>query len=485
MIFSSTVFLFQFLPVALLLYYTTVLIFRKQQYANAILVLVSLAFYYLGSGYLVLLILASIGTNFGLGRLIARSEGRPQKEYLAAGIIANLGVLMYFKYAAFLLHTATSVAALFGSNVVAPAIEIALPVGISFYTFMSISYLVDVYKDRNDARSLGDYAVYLSLFPHLVAGPIVRYSELRSSIVERNVSADMFLHGMFRFSIGVARKVIVADSLAVVADRIFALPQAELTTSIAWLGVVAYAFQIFYDFSGYTDMAIGLAKMFGFTFPENFNQPYTAGSVTEFWRRWHMTLTRWFRDYLYIPLGGNRVGSTRTYVNLFAVFFLCGLWHGAAWTFVLWGMYHGLLLVVERVLKNRLGFEPRGPLGVIVTFVLVTVGWVFFRSTSIGGAFAYLATMLGAVNHANVLPTHAFGDFLTASTAFYLVIAICFALVPSEMLAPLKERSKAALARGSGFPFALAKGSVAVFALLLSIAYASESTFRPFIYFRF
>jgi alginate O-acetyltransferase complex protein AlgI len=249
-----------------------------------------------------------------------------------------------------------------------------------------------------------------------------------------------------------------------------------MTPAIAWLGVLCYDFQIFYDFSGYTDMAIGLAQMLGFRFPENFNQPYTAASVTEFWRRWHMTLTRWFRDYVYVPLGGNRSGGARTYLNLFVVFFLCGLWHGAAWTFVVWGMYHGILLVIERLLRNRFNFQARGLAGVIVTFLLVSIGWVFFRSTSIVGAFHYLAVMAGVGAGAALTP-HYLTDFLTASTAFYLVVAAIFAFVPSGFA----DRFGAGARTG----VALAKGSFSVAALLLGIAYVSETTFRPFIYFRF
>jgi alginate O-acetyltransferase complex protein AlgI len=238
--------------------------------------------------------------------------------------------------------------------------------------------------------------------------------------------------------------------------------------------VLCYSFQIFYDFSGYTDMAIGLAKMFGFRFPENFDQPYTAANVTDFWRRWHMTLTRFFRDYVYIPLGGNRAGALRTYVNLFAVFFLCGLWHGAAWTFVAWGMYHGILLVIERIMKQRAHFQPQGFVGVAVTFVLVAFGWVFFRSDSIADAFHFMGAMLGIGAHG--LPaTPYLSDILTASTAFYLVVAAVLGFLPAGFGQRFAD----------GARFALAKGGFAIVALLLSIAYVSETTFRPFIYFRF
>ena len=250
-------------------------------------------------------------------------------------------------------------------------------------------------------------------------------------------------------------------------------PPGQLTPTLAWLGALCYSFQIFYDFAGYTDMAIGLARMLGFHFPENFDQPYTAGSVTEFWRRWHMTLTRWFRDYVYIPLGGNRRGAVRTYVNLVVVFFLCGLWHGASWTFVVWGLYHGCILVGERVADRRFGLRPSGFVGALFTFAAVTIGWVFFRSPTIGSALSYLATMFSFGGP--YAATSSLANLFTRSTLFYLTIAAIFAFVPSGVFAK---------AAGDG-RFSPAKGAVAVVAIFLGIAYISETTFKPFIYFRF
>ena len=473
MVFSSTVFVFQFLPICLAIYFGVWWASRKLLFANLALIALSLAFYLIGSGYLVLLLLFSIVLNFGLGRLIVRTQGPRRKLYLAAGIVANLAILIYFKYAGFILGSIAGAAAAAGVNLPLHTLSIALPVGISFYTFMGISYLVQVYGSRDDAPNVLDFALYLSLFPHLVAGPIVRFSELRDAIVERTVGSEIFFEGVFRFSMGMARKVVIADTLALQADRIFALPPSELTPAIAWTGAVCYAFQIFFDFSGYTDMAIGLAKMLGFNFPENFNQPYTAASVTEFWRRWHMTLTRWFRDYVYIPLGGNRRGGARTYLNLFTVFFLCGLWHGAAWTFVAWGMYHGVLLVIERALKTTVGFSARGLGGIVVTFVLVTFGWVFFRSTTIVGAFAFLGRMLGL--GAQTIANHQLADFLTPSTITYLALAAVLAFGPSYFWNRLQDNTRTICF----------KGAFATLALFLSVAYVSETTFRPFIYFRF
>ncbi len=474
MVFSSTVFVFQFLPVCLLVYFATFAAARTARAANVALIALSLAFYFIGNGALVLLLVGSIIVNHALGRRIAMSHGATQRAYVALGIAANLALLFYFKYGGFFVQSVIDAGRAAGWTAPFHAVAVALPVGISFYTFMSMSYLIDVSRERRPAESIWDFAVYLSLFPHLVAGPIVRFGELRAAIAARTITSGLFVDGMYRFSIGLARKAIIADTLAVQADRVFALAPAQLTAALAWTGALCYAFQIFFDFSGYTDMAIGLAKMLGFNFPENFAQPYTAATVTEFWRRWHMTLTRWFRDYLYVPLGGNRRGGLRTYANLFIVFFLCGLWHGAAWTFVAWGMYHGALLVIERALRNAARFEMRGVPGVLVTFALVTVGWVFFRSASIAGALAYLGVMFGAVRPA-VATSLALGDVLTPSTIAYLAVAAIFAFIPLGF---------ADVRRLARWPVA-AKGAIAVAAFIVGIAYVSETTFRPFIYFRF
>jgi alginate O-acetyltransferase complex protein AlgI len=473
-LFSSTVFLFQFLPVCLLVYFGTIVALRKQVYANVALVFLSLVFYFIGSGNLVLLLVLSVFANFFIGRTIARSAESDRRPLLAVGVAYNLAILFWFKYLNFAINSFDAAATAFGWHDPMHVVAVALPVGISFYTFMSISYLVDIYRHGDEARSLIHYAAYLSLFPHLVAGPIVRFSELRTEIEKRHIRSTVFVEGIFRFSLGILRKVVIADSLAVQADRIFALPSGDLTPAIAWLGALCYSFQIFYDFAGYTDMAIGLARMLGFHFPENFDQPYSAGSVTKFWRRWHMTLTRWFRDYLYIPLGGNRHGAARTYLNLVLVFFLCGLWHGASWTFVAWGLYHGCILVIERVADRRFGLRPAGFAGAFATFTLVTIGWVFFRSPTIESAVSYIGAMFAiGIGHSSTAA--AFGDFFTRSTVFYLIIGAIFAFTPSSI---------AARTSGDG-RFVHAKGIAALIALFLGIAYVSETTFKPFIYFRF
>src|SRR6185312_8792171 len=344
MVFSSLLFIFVFLPVALAIFYGAALLTRQNRAVlSVLLTLLSLAFYLWGSGIMLLLLIASILFNWHLGERLA-SEASPaaKKRQLVLGIAVNTSALLYFKYCRFILDTIGFLAHM----PIAPNLHPYLPVGISFYTFMAISYLVENYRSPRHRASFVEFGTFLSLFPHLVAGPIVRFNEIADDLRRKNsLNVDNFAQGIMRFAQGFGMKVLIADNLSPTVDRIFAAKPALLGPGAAWLGAVAYTFQIYFDFAGYSAMAIGLALMFGFHFPENFNRPYLAPSVTEFWRRWHMSLSKWLRDYLYIPLGGNRQGSLRTYANLFIVFAICGLWHGAAWTFVVWGMYQGVLLI--------------------------------------------------------------------------------------------------------------------------------------------
>jgi alginate O-acetyltransferase complex protein AlgI len=305
---------------------------------------------------------------------------------------------------------------------------------------------------------------------------VVRYSDISHELRQRTVSVELSYEGFVRFSVGLAKKVLLANPLGQVADTVFSLDAGGLTTPVAWLGIIAYTFQIYFDFSGYSDMAIGLARFFGFHFPENFNQPYRARSVTEFWRRWHMTLSRWFRDFLYVPLGGNRKGTARTYANLFLVFLLCGLWHGAAYTFALWGLYHGALLVIERLVKNRTGFEPSGVTGTVYAFLMVTIGWVFFRSDHLGSAFRYLGTLFGRAGH-SAPSLYPFRFYLQNDTLAYLLIAGFVAFVPYQRLV---SRMNLASPR-----VRIAQGTAAMLLLLMATLGLSTSGFRAFIYYRF
>lgn len=392
MLFSSTVFLFAFLPVVLALH----LVLRNVRARNAVLLAASLLFYAWGEAVYVLLLILSIGANHLFGLWIERSRGGfGDRIALAVAIAANLLILGFFKYANFVVDNLDGVLTALG---VAP-IELApvqLPIGISFFTFQSITYVVDIH--RREAAAQGNpfrVGLYIAFFPQLIAGPIVRYRRIADQLADRHPRIEDVAAGLRRFVVGLGKKVLVANTLAVPADAIFAIPVSELEPAVAWLGVVCFAFQIYFDFAGYSDMAIGLGRCFGFDFPENFDWPYTSRSLREFWRRWHMSLSAFFRDYLYIPLGGNRKGAARTAVNLLLVFLLCGLWHGAAWMFVIWGLLHGFFLALERTGFGRV--LSRAPAVVQQLYVLCVVigAWVFFRADTLSHAIGYLAAMAG------------------------------------------------------------------------------------------
>src|SRR4051794_11454776 len=399
MVFSSPVFLFIFLPLVLALYFAA-----NTGLRNLILLVASLLFYSWGEAPWVML--ASIGINYALGLWVERLEGRRAAWVVVAlCVVVNLALIATFKYAGFLLRNVNALLALFGARPVAGGDgdlpdALHLPLGISFFTFHAMSYVIDIYRRQARAmRNPLNMALYISFFPQLIAGPIIRYHEIASQFLSRRVTAEGFADGARRFVIGLGKKMLIANTVAVAADGAFSADPDRLTPGMAWLGVVCYTLQIYYDFSGYSDMAIGLGRMFGFTFPENFNYPYVSASITEFWRRWHITLSNWFRDYLYIPLGGNRRGPLRTYANLLTVFFLCGLWHGASWTLVAWGLFHGTFLIVERLAARARGGAPAGPtwrpFAHVYALAVVMVGWVFFRAESFGQATTFLRAMMG------------------------------------------------------------------------------------------
>jgi len=481
MAFSEPVFLFLFLPVLLLVYPRLPTSIR-----NGALAAASILFYAWDEPANTLLLLGSIAINYFIGLGLDPDHGPKRLRFtLALGVVTNLLLLGWFKYAGWLLTELNPVlAALQLPSIIAPNPE--LPLGISFFTFQAISYLFDVHRGICPVqRKLTDLALYISLFPQLVAGPIVRYTEMARQLVERRISQRGTALGIRRFVIGLAKKVIVADTLAIPADAIFSIPASDLTMPVAWLGATCYAFQIYYDFSGYSDMAIGLGRMLGFRIPENFRYPYLACSITEFWRRWHLTLSRWFRDYLYIPLGGNQTSPNRTYFNLLVVFLLCGLWHGASWTFVLWGIYHGSLLVIERMTKGV--SLPKG-IRWATTAILLLFGWVLFRSQSgeaaVGFALAMIGTTFGSVNYVEV------ADFLTPEAATVWLIA---AGGSAAMLPLLRRAISRRIRRANDRTVRIQRlttwhriadfGTVALF--LLACIRISASTYVPFLYFRF
>jgi alginate O-acetyltransferase complex protein AlgI len=469
MVFSSNLFLYVFLPLILILHTLS-----PKSVRNVFLLVASLAFYSWGSGPIVVLLLCSITCNFFAGQAIASWE-RWRKQIFILTTIGNLTLLVYYKYSAFLYYEVARLLSL--AEIHLPPIgEIPLPIGISFFTFQAISYLGEVYRrEHSPARSIIDYGMYITLFPHLIAGPIVRFSDISDEIRNRNVDLSGIYEGLWRFALGLGKKVIIANSVGAVADKIFSLPLGEVTTATAWTGAICYTFQIYFDFSGYSDMAIGLARMFGFYFPENFNQPYRASTVTEFWRRWHMSLSRWFRDFVYIPLGGNRHGNIRTAFNLWVVFFLCGLWHGAAWTFVLWGVYHGILLVIERLLRSSYNFETKGLLGNGITMLLVTIGWVFFRADSLPQSWTLLGLMFG-LNVTQPTNVAGVGFYLQTAPLCMLYAAILFSWLPVERASAINFNST---------PWILVRSCIIAALLLFSSALLAASAFNPFIYFRF
>lgn len=417
MIFSSVFFLYFFLPITLIVYF-----FAGSQLRNIVLLVASLIFYAWGEVGYVFLMLFSILLNWLLGLLLekTRSTTTANRTILVCGIIANLIPLLFFKYGNFFVDNFNKISTLLNQPTISVE-AIHLPIGISFFTFQAISYIVDVYrKEAQLQRNPINLALYISLFPQLIAGPIVRYHDVAKQIVERHVSLDDLRYGMFRFVMGLGKKVLIANHLGAAADHIFSLSPEGMPAGLLWLGMLAFTLQLYYDFSGYSDMAIGLGRMFGFRFLENFNYPYCATSIQGFWRRWHISLSSWFRDYLYIPLGGNRKGEARTYANLLIVFLLCGLWHGASWTFAVWGLFHGFFLILERspvgLILKRLPFVVR----YCYTLLVVMVGWVFFRADTLEYAIKYLKSLMNFWE-----PGYLDGHLFTAlNNEFYLALFI-------------------------------------------------------------
>ena len=473
MVFSAPEFLFLFLPLALLLYYLTPA--REGHRArNIVLALLSLVFYWWGGGRLVFLLLFSIAANFGFGKLVDRSDTR-RKIWLGVAIAFNLILLGYFKYANF-----------FAAQVGVKT-AVLLPIGISFYTFHAISYLVDIYRRvcRPKERFI-DFLLYIALFPQLIAGPIVRYNLMEQQLPHRRERLEDAARGALRFSWGLAKKILIADQVGSFVDVAFHDAPGVWTAGSAWLAALGYTVQIYFDFSAYSDMAIGLGLLFGFRLPENFARPYSAVSVTDFWRRWHLTLSNWFRDYLYIPLGGNRGGPARTALNLLIVFLLTGLWHGAAWTFVLWGLYHGTLLTVERVTDlRRLDDKRWVALRRAVTLLLVIFGWVLFRAQDLGQAGAVWRAMLAS--HDWSLPV-ALRDALTNQSATMLALGLCVCLLPRTFVTGvwLEDLAGSALAHPLQARLLLTARIMLIAVLLpLTLVYALNQDFSPFLYYQF
>lgn len=461
MVFSSNIFLFVFLPLFLGMYYLT-----PQRARSALILAASYGFYaWWRPDFLGLLVGVTVGT-YVVALVMDTRQSMPQRfRVLSVGVVLNLAALAYFKYANFGVESFNALLQSVGMQPVGFT-HVLLPIGLSFYIFHAISYLVDIYRrEARPASNLIDFAAFIALFPHLVAGPVLRYHLLAEQFRSRVHSWERFGRGCTIFMVGFCKKVLVADTVAPLADAAFSAPLPSMAD--AWLGAAAYSVQLFFDFSGYTDMAIGLALMIGFVFPQNFNDPYVSTSITEFWKRWHMSLSSWLREYLYLPLGGNRKGVTRTYINLFLTMLLGGLWHGANWTFVLWGAWHGGILAIERYAQERWG-PSRWPhaLRVAKTMVLVMIGWVLFRAVDMAGAWRMLKGMAGlqGLAFSPAMQWQVVPDRLT-------VLAIGVALVYAM---PWLRRNSGAWA-----------GYVLIALFVWAVATLSSQAFTPFLYFQF
>lgn len=467
MVFSSPIFLFYFLPVVLLAYY---LLRKHIVLQNLILFASSLLFYFWGEKQYVIIVLFSIAVNYGFGYLISLSKNDIRKAWiLGIGIVTNLSMLLYFKYFDFFLSTL-----LHRPN----THSVHLPLGVSFFTFHGLTYIIDIYrKDAVAAKSPMNVGLYILFFPQLIAGPIVRYRDIDQQLNHREVTNAKVYEGVRRFIIGFAKKICIANTLGSVADAIYQLPNSDLSTSLAWLASLCYTLQIYFDFSGYSDMAIGLAKLFGFEFVENFNFPYAARSIQEFWRKWHISLSTFFRDYVYIPLGGNRKGPTRVYLNLLIVFSLTGLWHGASWNYIIWGMIHGCFLLFERLGFSKVLDRLPKWVGHVYTIFVVMIAWVLFRIESLHRAKEILYKLFFIDRSSS----HAF------TPAYYLHNDVIVMMVLGILLSfPIQKLAEKRFpVQTSHIGKKLVMDGFYILLFLFSLSILSASTYNPFIYFRF
>nr|NQU90396.1 MBOAT family protein [Bacteroidota bacterium] len=474
MVFSSSLFLLYFFPAFLIIYYLLPKVFK-----NIFALLASIFFYAWGAPDFIFIVLGSIVVDYYIVDLIHKSTLRKARRILLTiSVLLNVGLLAYFKYTNFLMDNVDILLESIG----VPGVEwpaVVLPIGISFFTFQKLTYSVDVYRGVHaPLKKVWDYALYILMFPQLIAGPIVRFSEIADQIEDRRAyeTVDARLLGFFRFVIGLSKKVLIANVLGEQVDLIFAIPTGQISTMVSWVGIIAYSFQIYFDFSGYSDMAIGIGRMIGFKFPENFNNPYISQNITEFWRRWHITLGRWMRDYLYIPLGGNRVSTGKLYLNLWIVFLISGLWHGAAWNFVIWGGFHGLFLIADRMFlirfTQKLGKYP----SIVFTYFVTLIGWVLFRAETLEYAFDYIGRMFsfdGLQSEFNF--DTEFKTIMIIGAVFGFIAA--FGKIEQWWMQVLTRDKKPGLL--------IAMIIAAILLTILCIASITSSGFNPFIYFRF
>lgn len=472
MVFSSAVFLFVFLPVILLLH----TVVRNIKVRNALLIIASLIFYAFGEPVYIILLLLSVGCNYLFGSILYKNKSvLTNKIILGIAVAANLSLLVVYKYAGFIVDTFNQI---FSTQIPIP--EIVMPIGISFFTFQAISYIVDVYRGKNMAKAgFFDVLLYISLFPQLIAGPIVQYNSVADQIKDRKVTVDKFADGIRRFIIGLSKKMLIANTMGLAADKIFALETNDIGTPLAWLGAVSYTLQIYFDFSGYSDMAIGIGHVLGFEFPENFKYPYVAVGIRDFWRRWHMSLTGWFREYLYIPLGGNRKGKARQILNSMIVFLCTGIWHGANLTFLVWGFFHGVLISIETLVlrKNKEIPKALAPLGWLITMFAVILGFVIFRADNLNYAMGYITQMF--TNSEDIIGREMLLSIVTPSYITTMAVAViaCCPVIP--FLSSILKAKKV-------YPVLESLGYVVSLALFMLCAMSlASNSYNPFIYFRF
>lgn len=466
MLFSSMTFVFLFLPIVCLIY-----LLAKKELHNAILLAASILFYAWGEPRYLAIMILTILANY-VGAIALDKHKKYKKPILLATIAVDLSFLLYFKYFNFFIDNINSI---FAMDIT--FLEVIMPIGISFYTFQAMSYLIDVYKgDAKVQKDIYKLALYISLFPQLVAGPIVKYRDVDEQIDHRTVTFDKVSYGVKRFIIGLAKKMLLANTLGAVADEIFGLPVAQASPQLAWVGAIFYSLQLFYDFSGYSDMAIGLGSIFGFKFLENFNYPYISKSITEFWRRWHISLSTWFKEYLYIPLGGNRKGNVRTYVNLFLVFLATGFWHGASWNFIFWGLWHGVFIIFEKMTGWHKESKSRIISGAqhIYTIFVFVIGWVMFRAENMSYATDYIKNMFGLVKEHTAVNDVSY--YLDNAEMLALIAGTLCAMPVFNKILYVKYEHKVLRTLINVWLFIL---------FVVSSATIAASTYNPFIYFRF
>lgn len=470
MVFSGITYLVYFLPVFILLYHLA-----PNKFKNAVILIASIYFYSWGGPKFIFVILATTFLDFFLVKAMHEQKTKGAKnKFLVISLILNVGLLFYFKYCNFFIE---NINALFGTEV--SWLKVVLPIGISFYTFESLTYVIDVYRGiHKPLKNFWHYQTYILMFPKLIAGPIVRYHDIADQITnrEKNYTPDVKISGFLIFCIGLAKKTIIANTLGMQADAVFKLAPEQMDTAAAWVGALAYTFQIYFDFSGYSDMAIGLGKIMGFRLPENFNNPYISGSITEFWRRWHITLGTWMKNYLYIPLGGNKGSNSKLYRNLIIVFLLSGFWHGASWNFILWGAYHGLFLVLERLFLGNV-FQKLGKIIAIpITFIIIVTGWVLFRNEDVFYALTVIKKMYSFDMFDGKFALN--NDFI-----FMAIIASVFSFFAiSQQTKSLQQKVYSDVITNSGKWVAAVAGIILFY---ISLSYVSALDFNPFIYFRF